>query len=179
MHHGIEYHWWCCLLFANILRQLQNSVWFTTQPAYRSCIVQRIACNCQTVYVPKWHMCLTSCLTLDNETPSNGIHPIDEYPNTQNRDKPVTCMAKVLPQLNEADIESQQHDHDSQYSNNEEQIIQPLLRQLHFHDACKVTKSRAQNKETRFFFLLRRSKFAIYDGKVTKKACKEQRILEN
>ena len=33
---------------------------------------------------------------------------------------------------------------------------------------CKVTKSREQNKENRFFFLQRQSNFAISDGKVTK-----------
>jgi hypothetical protein len=39
-------------------------------------------------------------------------------------------------------------------------------------------KSRAKQKKL-FFFLPRRGKFAIFDGKVTKKVCKEQRILED
>ena len=33
--------------------------------------------------------------------------------------------------------------------------------------ACKVTKSREQNKKNSFYFLPRRSKFAIFDGKGT------------
>ena len=41
----------------------------------------------------------------------------------------------------------------------------------------KVTKSREQNKENHFFFLPRRSKFAIFDGKVKQKTMQETNDL--
>jgi hypothetical protein len=50
---------------------------------------------------------------------------------------------------------------------------------LHVHIRCKVTKSRAQKQRNSFLFLPRRSKFAIRDGKVTKKACKSEAIWED
>jgi hypothetical protein len=53
---------------------------------------------------------------------------------------------------------------------------------LYLKKSCKFLqsykKSRAKQRNS-FLFLPRRSKFANFIGRVTKKACKEQRILED
>jgi len=47
------------------------------------------------------------------------------------------------------------------------------------HNDGKVTKKREQNKTNSFVFYAECSNFAIFNGRVTKKACKSEAIWED
>lgn len=59
--------------------------------------------------------------------PRQSIDAIDEYPHTDDGYKPIAGMSNMIPQLNETDIECEQHYDHSQHTKQEEQVIYALL----------------------------------------------------
>ena len=62
-------------------------------------------------------------LAADDSLPGKCIDGVDEDPHADDGYEPIACTAEVVPQLDEADVECQQHHHDSSNAEDEEQII--------------------------------------------------------
>ena len=67
----------------------------------------------------------------DDGSPCQGVQSVNDEPNPDDGHQPIACVADVLPEFDEADIERQQHHHDSGNAQKEEQIVQSLFSPLH------------------------------------------------
>ena len=72
----------------------------------------------------------TNLATYDG-VPRPGIDAVDDNPDADDGNKPVTGMAEMLPQFDEADVEREQHDDAGHHADDKEDIVQLLFRQPH------------------------------------------------
>ena len=73
----------------------------------------------------------TTNLTADNGKPRPRIDTVDNHPYTNDGNKPVTRMAEMIPQFDEADVESKQHDNAGKHTHDKENIVKLLFTELH------------------------------------------------
>ena len=86
-------------------------------------------------------------LAANDSLPGECVDAVDEDPDADDGDQPITCVTDVFPQLHEADVEGQQHHHNGNNTEDEEQVIQPLLGPLHsaFVSYFRLSAIRRQN----------------------------------
>ena len=116
------------MLGADVLRQFHDAVGFATQASNRRSVVQGITRDSQPIDTPEADVLVgAGYLAADDGVPRPGVDSIDDEPHADDGYEPVAGVTQVLPQLDKADVEGQQHDHAGQYADDEEQVVEPLL----------------------------------------------------
>ena len=119
------------MLAADIFRQFKDAIWLAAKTAHGGGIVQGIASDRQTIDAPEREVVgLMTATAADDGLPGEGVDAVDDNPHANDGDEPVASMADVLPKLNETDVESEEHYHHGCEAEEEEDVVEALLRHL-------------------------------------------------
>ena len=118
------------MLLRDIPREFHDAIGLATKSSDRSGIVEGIACHSKPEDAPEaWQLLIfldiigTSHHSAHHFSPRKAVDAIDDNPNAKDGDEPITCVTKMLPQLDETDIEGQHHDYHGNDANDKKEVI--------------------------------------------------------
>ncbi len=120
------------MLLRDVLAQLHDAVRFSAKATDRSGIVERIAGDGQLVDSPEAHFLIGVGIAFDDRHPSQRIDAIDDNPDANDGDEPITCAANVTPKLYETDVERKEHHDDTDNAEDKEEVI-PIYHLFIYH----------------------------------------------
>ena len=115
------------MLLAKVIGEHHDAVGLAAKSADRCGIVEGIACDGELEDTPVADTTPLLCSAKDNGTQGETVKAIDEDPDADDGDKPIAGVTKVLPQLDKADIEGEEHHHHGYDTAEEKEIIEALL----------------------------------------------------
>ena len=119
------------VLVVDVLRQLQDTIWLTTQTSHGSGIVQGVTSNGQPVNTPEADGRLLADVSLDDSLPGESVQSVYKQPHPDNGDEPIASMAEMFPQLDETDVKRNEHHHHGNHTEEEKKIVDALLSPFH------------------------------------------------
>ena len=116
------------MLTADVLREFQYAVGLAAETTHRGGVVQGIAGDGEAVDAPEAQAVgLMAAAAADDGLPGEGVDAVDDKPHADDGDEPVASMADVLPELDEAHVEGEEHDHHGCQAEEEEEVVEALL----------------------------------------------------
>ena len=111
------------MFLRHVFAQFHDAVGFAAQASYRRGIVECVAGYCQFVDAPKADALVGVGVASNDIHPRHGIDGINEYPEADDRDEPIACMADMPPKFGKTDVEGKEHHDDSRNADEEEKVV--------------------------------------------------------